>query len=201
MCRDYWSMAKVKLRSEFWIETTIVPGGSDLVEGPRRSPTGDAIERDLAMGFVHDQLATGGQPRVLTIVHTFSRVSPALQPRFTFRGVDVVEVVERVRRGGLPATIGLDQGTEFVSCDLDLWTYQCGVALDPGPGRRLIEPSSKSSMDASELNFLTLINSQSLQMPGKNWRIGVSTTTRTPGRPIGHPITLLNCDGPASPPS
>jgi transposase InsO family protein len=42
-----------------------------------------------AMDFVHDQLATGTKLRVLTIVDTFSRFSPALEPRLTFRGADV----------------------------------------------------------------------------------------------------------------
>jgi putative transposase len=50
------------------------------------------------MDFVHDQLATGRKLRVLTIVDTFSRYSPALEPRFTFRGADVVEVLERAGR-------------------------------------------------------------------------------------------------------
>jgi putative transposase len=77
------------------------------------------------MDFVHDQLATGRKLRVLTIVDT------ALEPRFSFRGTDVVEVLERVgREVGLPATIRVDQGTEFVSRDLDLWAYQRGVTLD-----------------------------------------------------------------------
>jgi putative transposase len=31
---------------------------------------------------------------------------------------------------GLPAGIRVDQGTEFVSRDLDLWAYQRGVTLD-----------------------------------------------------------------------
>lgn len=35
-----------------------------------------------AMDFVHDQLASGHKLRVLTIVNTFSRFSPALAPRF-----------------------------------------------------------------------------------------------------------------------
>ena len=50
-----------------------------------------------AMDFVHDQLATGRKLRVLTIVDTFSRFSPALEPRFTFPGADVVEVLEQSR--------------------------------------------------------------------------------------------------------
>jgi putative transposase len=74
-----------------------------------------------AMDFVHDQLATGTKLRVLTIVDTFSRFSPAIEPRFTFRGADVVEVLERVgREVGFPAAIQVDQGSEFVSRDLDL---------------------------------------------------------------------------------
>jgi hypothetical protein len=46
-------------------------------------------------GLCSDQLATGQKLRALTIVDTFSRFSPALVPQFTFRGSDVVEVLER----------------------------------------------------------------------------------------------------------
>ena len=84
-----------------------------------------------AMDFVHDQLATGRKLRVLTIVDTFSRFSPAVEPRFNFRGADVVEILEEVgREVGFPVMIRVDQGTEFVSRDLDLWAYQRGVTLD-----------------------------------------------------------------------
>jgi putative transposase len=70
------------------------------------------------MDFVHDQLATGRKLHVLTIVDTFSRFSPALEARFSFRGKDVVEVLERAgREVRLPAKIRVDQGTEFVSRD------------------------------------------------------------------------------------
>jgi hypothetical protein len=36
------------------------------------------------MDFVHDQLASGRKLRVLTIIDTFSRFSPAIEPRLTF---------------------------------------------------------------------------------------------------------------------
>lgn len=107
------------------------------------------------MDFVHDQLAPGRKLRVLTIVGTFSRFAPALEPRFTFRGADVVEVLERVGpQVGLPATIRVDQGTEFVSRDLDLWAYQRGVTRSTSPGlasRRTMR-LSKPSTDASVPN-------------------------------------------------
>jgi putative transposase len=84
-----------------------------------------------AMDFVHDQLATGRKLRVLTIVDTFSRFAPAIEPRFNFRGADVVKILEGVgRQLGFPKAIRVDQGTEFVSRDLDLWAYQGGVTLD-----------------------------------------------------------------------
>jgi transposase InsO family protein len=51
-----------------------------------------------AMDVVHDQLATGRKLWVLTIIDTFSRFSPAIEPRFNFRGPDVVEILE----GGRP---------------------------------------------------------------------------------------------------
>ncbi len=43
-----------------------------------------------AMDFVHDELATGKRIRVLTIVDTFSRYVPALDPRISYRAEDVV---------------------------------------------------------------------------------------------------------------
>ena len=84
-----------------------------------------------AMDFVHDQLATGRKIRVLTVVDTFSRFSPAADPRFSYRAEDVVATLERVcAKLGYPKTIRVDQGSEFVSRDLDLWAYAKGVTLD-----------------------------------------------------------------------
>jgi putative transposase len=86
-----------------------------------RCPATQANET-WAMDFVHDRLATGRQLRVLTIIDTFSRFAPAIEPRFNFRGADVVEVLERIgRQSGFPKAIRVDQGSEFVSRDLDLW--------------------------------------------------------------------------------
>ena len=45
------------------------------------------------MDFVHDQLTAGRKIRVLTIVYTITRLSPALEPRFSFRAADVVDVL------------------------------------------------------------------------------------------------------------
>jgi putative transposase len=84
-----------------------------------------------AMDFVHDQPTTGSKLRTLTVVATFSRFSPAVVPRFGFRAPDVIKVLKRMcSEVGYPASIRVDQGSEFISRDLDLWAYTRNVTLD-----------------------------------------------------------------------
>jgi putative transposase len=95
-----------------------------------RSPA-TAANQVWAMDFVHDQLFDGRKIRVLTIVDTFTRLSPAIEVRQNFRGIDVVDTLERVRQEiGCPKTIRLDNGPEFISKELDLWAFMRGVTLD-----------------------------------------------------------------------
>ncbi len=158
-----------------------------------------------AMDFVHDQLATGRKLRVLTVVDIFSRFSPALAPRFTFRGTDVVEILERVcNEVGFPATIRVDQGTEFVSRELDVWAYQRCVTLDfSRPGK----PTDNAFIEAFNgrfreecLNahwFLTLADAEEKV---ESWRRYYNE--ERPHGAIGNkpPILLQNHDGATSPP-
>lgn len=115
----------------------------------RRPPV--QVNETWAMDFVHDQLATGRKLRVLTIVDTFSRFSPAVDARFSYRGEDVVATFEQIYRSvGYPKAIRVDQGSEFISRDLDLWAYQKGVILDfSRPGSRPTTASSSRSMASS----------------------------------------------------
>lgn len=121
-----------------------------------------------AMDFLHDQLATGNKIRVLTVVDTFSRFSPALDARFSYRGEDVVATLERVcRTVGYPKAIRVDQGSEFISRDLDLWAYAKGVTLDfsrPGkPTDNAFAEAFNSRVRAECMNahwFLTLADAR-----------------------------------------
>jgi putative transposase len=81
--------------------------------------------------FVHDQLATGCKLRILTVVDTFSRFSPVIDPKFSSKGEDVVRKLDEVcKRVGYPKTIKVGSGSEFVSRDMDLWAYKHNVTLD-----------------------------------------------------------------------
>jgi putative transposase len=158
-----------------------------------------------AMDFVHDQLATGRKLRVLTIVDTFSRFSPALEPRFTFRGADVVELLERTcKEMGFPAAIRVDQGTEFVSRDLDLWAYQRGVTLDfsrPGkPTDNAFIEAFNGRFRAECLNAHWFLSLADAREKVEDWRNYYNV--ERPHGAIGNqpPILLHKHDGAASPP-
>ena len=92
------------------------------VKAKLREGSSDAIRPNetWAMDFAHDQLATGRRLRVLTVVDTFSRFSPVLDPHFSYRGRDVVRTLEEVcGKAGYPKAIRVDQDPEFISRDPD----------------------------------------------------------------------------------
>jgi putative transposase len=159
-----------------------------------------------AMDFVHDQLATGKKIRVLAVVDTFSRYVPVIDPRFSYHGEDVVQKLEMVcKKTGYPRTIRVDQGSEFISRDLDLWAYTNGVTLDfsrPGkPTDNAFIEAFNGRFRAECLNahwFLTLADAQEKM---EDWRRYYNE--ERPHGAIGNltPIMLLNHDCAASPPS
>ena len=83
------------------------------------------------MDFVRDKLAMDKKPRILTVVDTHSRLCPATDPRFAYRGEDVVQTLEKVcGQVGYPKTIRVDNSSESISRELDLWAYTNNVTLD-----------------------------------------------------------------------
>jgi putative transposase len=158
-----------------------------------------------AMDFVHDQLATGRKLRVLTIIDTFSRFSPAVDARFNFRGADVVEVLEAVgREVGFPATIRVDQGSEFVSRDLDLWAYHRGVTLDfsrPGkPTDNAFIESFNGKFRAECLNVHWFMSLDDARRKCEDWRRDYNE--ERPHSAIGNftPMALMNRSAAHGPP-
>lgn len=106
------------------------------------------------MDFILDQLAVGKTLRVLTVVDTFSRYAPLLDARFSCRGEDVVVALDRVCRDtGYPKTIRVDQGSAFISLDMDLWAYQLDVSRPGKPADdAFILRRAKQFLDCSDLS-------------------------------------------------
>lgn len=79
---------------------------------------------------MHDQLATGRKIRMLTMVDTTRGSRRRLIRGSASRGGCCADPGKVRAEVGYPRTIRVDQGTEFVSRDLDLWGYTRGVTLD-----------------------------------------------------------------------
>ncbi len=82
-----------------------------------------------AMDFLSDQLFDGRKIRILTIVDAFSKLSPAIDVRFRYTGADVVATLNRVAGiYGVPQTIRVDNGPEFVSRSRSLGVSEWGCS-------------------------------------------------------------------------
>lgn len=182
-----------------------------MLKPPIRTKYGPCAARQafslqtLRGDFVHDQLATGRKLRILTIVDTFSRYSPAADPRFSYKGEDVVQTLERVcQEVGYPKTIRVDNGSEFVSRDMDLWAYANDVTLDfsrPGkPTDNAYIESFNGSFRSECLNAHWFMSLDDARQKLEAWRRDYNTVR--PHSAIGNnpPVSLLNCsEGAAAP--
>jgi putative transposase len=96
-----------------------------------RRPPAAAPNELWSMDFVSDALFDGRRFRALTVVDTFTRDALAIEVDQGITGAQVVAVVGQLALArGVPRTIRVDNGPEFVSKALDCWAYENAVALD-----------------------------------------------------------------------
>ncbi len=114
--------------------------------------------------------------------------SPVIDPRFSYRAEDVVATLERVcAQTGYPKTIRVDQGSEFVSRDLDLWAYAKGVTLDfSRPANRRITHSSKRSTGLPERVSERPLVPDACRRPRKDGGLAHLLQRGPPARAIGN---------------
>jgi putative transposase len=153
------------------------------------APTLTGERQRWSMDFVHDELLGGRKFRVLTVVDQWSRQSPVLEARFSFTGKDVVAALEWVReQRGLPDSITVDHGTEFMSRAVEAWAFYRGVKLDvTRPGK----PTDNAHIESFNgrvrdecLNMHQFVSLAHAQRELDVWR-GDYNTTR-PHSSLGH---------------
>jgi putative transposase len=84
-----------------------------------------------SMDFVADQLADGRKIRALTVLDLYTRECLEIAVGYRLRSEHVVAVLKHLHRErGLPKRIDCDNGSEFISGQMDLWAYSHGVKLD-----------------------------------------------------------------------
>jgi putative transposase len=109
-------------------------------------PTATRINESWSMDFVSDALFNGRRFRALTIVDNFSRECPAILVGQNLRGDEVVDLLDHLKLvRGVPETICVDNGSEFVSKVMDKWAYEHGVKLSfSRPGKPTDNPFVES---------------------------------------------------------
>lgn len=96
---------------------------------PRQQAKG--LNDTWSMDFASDALFNGSRFRVLTVVDNYSRECLAAEVGQRLRGEEVVAVLNRLKYiRGLPGSIRVDNGIEFVSKAVDKWAYENKVVLD-----------------------------------------------------------------------
>lgn len=100
-----------------------------------------------SMDFVADQLFDGRKFRVLTMVDNYGKKCPGLFADQSIKGANVVTFLEIAvqREGVLPERIQVDNGSEFISKELDRWAYEHKVVLEfSRPGKPTDNPYIES---------------------------------------------------------
>ena len=108
---------------------------------PRRSRSGahrlervdaPAINRVWSMDFLQNALFNGQRFRILAIVDNYSKKCLSLIVGKSLRGEDVRNTLNHVckEESCFPERIQCDNGSEFISKEIDRWAYENKVTLD-----------------------------------------------------------------------
>lgn len=103
-----------------------------LVCGQRGAvPHPDAPDQLWSMDFVMDRTEDGRPFRILTVMDTFTREGLACHADRSITGEMVSQVLNRIARDrSYPASIRVDNGSEFYSRAMDSWAYVHKVSLE-----------------------------------------------------------------------
>jgi putative transposase len=82
------------------------------------------------MDFIHDACVDGRRFRCLTMVDEFTRECPRIEVDSSLPAARVIATLEQLATArGLPRSIVVDHGPEFISRALDIWAYRRGIEL------------------------------------------------------------------------
>lgn len=153
---------------------------------PRRSKTGaqrmdrlPAVQlyQCFSMDFVSDALFDGRKFRCLTIVDNYSRECLAILVGQSLKGKDVVNTLEEIKtfRGIVPERIQTDNGSEFISKEMDKWAYDHQVTMDysrPGkPTDNALVESFNGSFRDECLNAHWFLSLEDAKEKIESWRM------------------------------
>jgi putative transposase len=186
-----------------------------LAKRPRiEIPTPAATNQRWSMDFVSDQLANGRRFRVLNVVDDHTRECVLNIVDFSISGERVARALDEMReKRGLPTQIVMDNGPEFTSKAMFLWSQSSGVKLhfiQPGrPTQNAFVESYNGKFRDACLNEHWFVSIADARRIIESWRIHYNTVrphsslgNRTPEQfrlagekgygKDGHSVTLEN---------
>ena len=105
------------------------------------------LNKAWSMDFVQDALYNGERFRILTVVDNFSKKCLGLLVGKSLKGSDVAAELQQICliENCNPERIQCDNGSEFISKDVDKWAYENGIVLDfSRPGKPTDNPYVES---------------------------------------------------------
>lgn len=102
------------------------------VAGPRVPlPTPTQPNERWGMDFIMDSFVEGRRFRCLTMVDEYTRECPVIEVDTSLPALRVLQVLDRLAgTRGLPQSLVVDHGPEFISKALDAWAFRHGVRLE-----------------------------------------------------------------------
>jgi putative transposase len=100
-----------------------------------------------SMDFASDALFDGRRFRILAVVDNYSKKCLCLNVGQSLKGNDVKESLQRIflAEGALPARMQSDNGSEFISKEVDRWAFENKVTMDfSRPGKPTDNPYVES---------------------------------------------------------
>jgi putative transposase len=99
------------------------------------------------MDFLQDALFNGSHFRILAVVDNYSKKCLSLLAGKSLKGDDVQQELSNIAlcEGVIPERIQCDNGSEFISKEVDRWAYENKVTLDfSRPGKPTDNPYVES---------------------------------------------------------
>lgn len=103
----------------------------DRIQRPPPPPAATRPNERGSMDFVHDSLENGRTFRTFNVVDAYTRECHAIEVDTSLPARRVVAVLDRlVWEHGLPESLRVDNGPEFISTTLEEWATKHGAKLD-----------------------------------------------------------------------
>lgn len=143
-------------------------------------PTPTGPNKRWSMDFVMDQMADGRRLKCLTLGDDFTREALALEAARSITGKHVVEILTRVvEERSAPASIVMDNGSEFTCQAMDEWASRNGVKLDfitPGkPVQNAFRESFNGRFRDECLNENLFLDLADAKEKIERWRVDYNT--------------------------